>query len=1047
MKQVLLLFAIIFSFTTVMAQVRISGVVKKSDGKPVEGASVVYKKTGKGVTSDALGKYTIGVEALPAVLEISFTGFQTISITATSEQVLEINMIIADKAMDEVVVVGYATQKKVNLTGAITSIKMDDILGDRPVTNTASALQGAIPNLLITSSSGRPGTTSSLQIRGFESINGGSPLVLVDNVPMSINDINPRDIETVTVLKDASASSIYGGRAAFGVILITTKKGKKNQSINFNYSNNFVISKPSELPQKASILEMVTGLKNFGTLNYWSNGQNIQTWYDMLLDYTKNPSAYPNGEKIITQPSGATTRYGLKENDLIGDLFGNSFEQQHNFSFSGGSEKTSYRVSLGYANEDGIMITKKDSYKRYNLNTNLNTEIAKNLNATVNLMYKNDHRLSPNNYSTLFRNVISWTPDVPTGNYTKPDGTVIPYSTPSNIIKIEPTSDNRGQDLRLFGKLDYTPVKNWHVTAEYTFDKAQRDISQFIAKNDYWAATTLGPQILNATTLYYKYASGQDYHAFNLYTSYEKNLGSHNLKALVGANYELSQFNDFWTQKTDVLGPSAPSISTSTGVTTSDDSFSEFAIAGYFTRLNYSYKNKYLLELNGRYDASSRFPKSRRYGFFPSASAGWLVSEENFMKGGIKNVINSLKIRGSYGEIGNQVVGDNYPYIPGIAPRNAGWVDPVTGIRLITLDPPSLVSSNFTWERVKTANLGTDIELFKGKLNLAFDIYQRQTLDMLTAGSQLPIVLGASAPLQNAADLKTKGWEANVMWKQKFKNGLSFSFGFNLADNQTEITKFKNDAGLLSQYYVGRKIGEIWGFETQGYFTIDDFVSGTLNANLMNGTLKPGIAPYQGVTQHPGDIRYVDRNNDGKIFTGNNTLADPGDMKIIGNSSRRFPYGISASAGYKNFDLSIFGHGIGKRDVWLDNQLFWLYTTEFEAFYKHQLDYWTPANTNAYYPRSYANASGSTGNSRRVQTKYLQSGAYFRLKNIEVGYTIPAKILRKASLTNLRIYFSGENLATFKSLPDGIDPEIANENSGGGYPYIKKLSFGINLTF
>ncbi len=1043
MKKQIFIFAFLLVTSFAFSQTKINGRIKNDENKPVEGASILEKSSGKGTLSDSSGNFTMEVNSLPVLLEVSSSGFQSVTITVRDLRTQEITLSSMDNMLQDVVVVGYSTQKKVNLTGAVATVKMDDVLGNRPVSSPALALQGAIPGLQITNGSGRPGEGTSLQIRGVESINGGSPLVLIDNVPGSLNDLNPQDIETVSVLKDAAASSIYGGRAAFGVILITTKKGRKNQKIKFNYTSNLSFTRPMDLPQKASALDYIRALRAYGETASWT-GQNLNVWETALLDYQKQPSAYPNGEFI--DPSN-NTRYRLLEEDLYGKFMTNSVEHMHNLSFSGGSTNSSYRVSLGYADEDGIMITNKDSYKKYNANIFLNSSLSKNIEASVNILYRNDNRLTPANFSALFNQAVGFGDWMNTGydtisTPTRP-ASGLPFSTPNNYLNLEPAQESFGSDLRMLGKLDYTVAKGFKITGEYTFRTVNGNTRNFTTNRRYIAATTYNEEPINTESRFTRSNSVTNVHALNLYATHEKTFGKHNIKLLAGSNQEISRGESFTTTRTGVITPVAPSLSTSSGIMTNSDAYNEFSLSGYFSRVNYSFKNKYLLEGNMRYDGSSKFAPGKRFGLFPSASVGWVISNEGFM-GGIKKSVNLAKIRASFGEIGNQSVAP-YAFIPGMETRNAFWIDPVTNVRYLTILPPNLVSSDFTWERVLTKNIGVDLGFFRNRMTFTFDYFVRLTKDMLTQGAELPATLGTSAPFQNAANLESKGFELNMAWSDKIK-AFHYSIGFNLSDNQGVITKFKNAGGLLSQYYEGYRFGEIWGYETQGYLDIDDFVRGSLDANLRNGTLNPGISiPDNVLNPVPGDIRFADLNGDGKINPGNSTLTNPGDTRIIGNSTRRYQYGGFANISYKGFDLSLFVQGVGKRDLWISNQLSGPFRAGFEMLYQHQLDYWTKDNTTAFYPRG--GLGSNFGTSNRVQTKYLLNGAYFRIKNIEVGYSIPASVIRKIGMSNARTFISAENIFTKDHLAPGLDPEVDNVTRGAGYPLIKKVSIGLNISF
>lgn len=1022
----------------------IKGKITDAAGKPLAGVSVVEKNSEKGTTTDQEGNFAFSVSSDQSVILLSYIGYVPQELRVSSE-LLAITLEEDLASIEEVVIVGYGTQKKANLTGAVSSVDMDKVLGDRPVSSASQALQGAVPGLQVTFGGGRPGQNTSLNIRGVTSINGGSPLVLVDNVPMNIDDVNPKDIQNVTVLKDAAAASIYGARAAFGVILITTKKGGRNQPTKINYSTNLTWTQATSLPEKATPLEFVQGLKDFGNTTNWA-GQNVDTWLELLKEYELDPAAYPEGITTVDD-----VRYPLREYDMYNEVFKTGTEQLHNLSISAGSEKISYRLSGMYGDEDGIMKTDKDSYKRYNVNAFVNAEIVKNLSASVNVFYKNDNRKTPAAMGEMFYRAITHGSYVNTGYDTGMDGSSIPYATPNNYLEFEAPTENFNDDLRLFGKLEYNPIVGLNITGEYTFNKSNTNEKSYQTRNKY-----LNPNNYNEEYLfnneYYRRTSGiTNYKALNLYASYSHALQGHNLKYLLGTNYEKSDMESYWAMRYDLLSPTSPSLGTSSGTQTVGDSFGQYAVLGYFGRINYDYKNRYLLEVNGRFDGSSRFLKGSRFGFFPSISAGWNVSEEPFMEE-MRNVIPQLKFRGSFGEIGNQVVlnTDNqqvyFPVIPEMETPNSGWTNPETGIRYLTISPPSLVSSTFTWEKVRTLNLGVDISLINGKLNTSFDWFKRQTIGMLYRGADLPAVLGSVPPYQNVTDLESKGWEWELAWKDQI-NAFNYSIGFNLSDNRGYITRINNSAGFIDDYYQGKEIGEIWGYVSDGYYTEVDFEPGTLDANLMNGTLKGDIPFFKGIAQNPGDLKYADLNGDGVIFSGNGTLGDPGDMKVIGNNTRRYQYGINGNFSYKNIDLSIFLQGVGKRDLWMSNPIIWPYNNEFAGLFKHNLDYWTTENTDAYYGRVYANAGLNTTANRRTQTKYLRDGAYMRVRNITLGYNLSKELLHTRFIESIRIYASGENLFLSDNLPQGFEADAANLGSGGIYPYLKKYSFGVNINF
>ena len=519
--------------------------------------------------------------------------------------------------------------------------------------------------------------------------------------------------------------------------------------------------------------------------------------------------------------------------------------------------------------------------------------------------------------------------------------------------------------------------------------------------------------------------------------------GKHDISLMGGYNQESSHTESQYSYRTDVVVGSLPSLSLSTGTPITSDAFEEFAIRGLFYRVNYSYAGKYLFEANGRYDGTSRFPKNSRFGFFPSFSAGWRVSEESFMQG-MNSYLSNLKLRASWGSIGNQVIlksdntPDNYPYIPDMNVYLSSWL--VDGQKITTLGAPAMVSSSFGWEKVYTLDFGFDLDLFDNKLNTTFDWYRRDTKGMLAPGMELPGVVGASAAKQNAADLKTYGWELKINWRDQIGQ-VGYRVGFNLYDSQSEITKYDNEAGLIGSniYRKGMKLGEIWGYVTDRFYTEDDF-----NAD---GTLKPGIPMFKGAGKvYPGDILYKNFDEDTEyIFQGENTVYHPGDQRIIGNNTPRYQYGITAGVTYKGFDLSIFLRGVGKRDYWRTDQMAWP-TGGWGSLFKETLDFWTPENTDAYFPRVYSQDQTNTSFNRKVQTKYLANAAYLKIQNITLSYTLPKSFCQRIYMDNIRVFVSGENLHTWDHLPEGLESDMLSKGAWE-YPFMKKYSLGINVTF
>ena len=1055
-KKTLVLIVVLcaLSITAVHAQGHeVSGTISDRSGLPLPGVNVLVKGTNIGVIADIDGNYLINSPSSSSILVYSYLGMFTQEIVLTGQKKVDVVLLEKSEGLDEIVVVGFSVQKKANVTGATSTVKMKDVLGNRPITNALDALQGTVPGLQITSNSGQPGAKGlSFNIRGLTSINGGEPLVLVNNVPAAIGDINPQDIESITVLKDAASASIYGARAAFGVILITTKKGKKNSKPTFNYSSTSSFSSPTELPSKASTFQYVSALKDWGYDTYWT-GQKVDSWLTYLEDYKMNPDSYPNGNAT---ENGLL--YRLKDSDVIGAfLDDNGFTQIHNLNVSGGSENSQYRVSVGYSDENGIIVTDNDSYTKYNFNTNYVIDITSKLRSTSDIMYLNSQQSYPiGRYDIALRRGAFTPAD---GFHTFEDGTKFPYDTPANLEKYRTPDKVKRNNLRVFQKLDFEPIEDLVLSGEFTYE-TKNYLSYSV---DEQIQTVNADELtLNAAdpekTYYQKYNSQSAYKAYNIYANYTKDFGNHHLGGLIGFNKEDYSSEDFWARKNNLINVDLPSISLASGDVTANDSFGSWAVMGTFARVNYNYKEKYFLEVNGRYDGSSRFAKGDRFGFFPSMSAGWTLSKESFLKDIWQ--ISLLKLRASWGAIGNQNTSSLYPSIPGMSVGEALWINTDKGVRYNTIGLPSLVSAGFTWEEVETKNIGIDLNLFNHRLSSSFDIYNRETKGMLAPGAELPAILGASAPQQNAADLKSYGWELQMGWKDKIKD-FSYHLAFTLSDGQSKITNYDNEAGLLGQYYNGYQFGQIWGYETDGYYTNNDFVDGSLDSNLMNGTLKDGVAYYEGTNPNPGDIKYSDLNGDGIINNGNNTLeasinpetgevianTGPGDRKIIGNSTRRYQFGINGGAEYKGFDFSFVISGVGKSDAWRNNSLRFPSYNQFIPLFSHQLDYWTPENTNAFFPRNYYDGKVNYPTSKQVQTKYLINGAYLAVKNLTMGYSIPKMALERAGINKLRVYVGVENPFMLDDFPVGINPELKDNGEGAAYPYMKSFNVGLNLTF
>lgn len=1026
-------------------QKTISGVITDQNGETVIGANIRVKNTSVGTITDLSGKFSLVVPE-NGILEISYIGYIGQEIALDNRTVFNIQLKEDSQALDEVVVVGYGTQKKVNLTGAVTSVKMDDIMGNRPVSSITNALMGTVPGLILSGKSGEPGSSYDIKVRGTSSINGGEPLILVDNVPMDISDINPEDIETISVLKDASAAAVYGARAAFGVILITTKKSEKEQKNRFNYSAKISLSNPQELATRATPLQTITGVKDAGYVTLWT-GQDVATWLDALNQYEQNASLYPEGYAIVDG-----VRYSLKETDLTRDLtdkFG--IQQIHDFSVSGGSSKSAYRISLGLLDEDGILVTNKDSYRRYNVSSFLSMDVAKWMTTQLSLLYSTGKKKDPF-VSIINRDV--WSQSVYAPSFYPTDGMDIdgeysPFATPRHILEATIPNIKRTKRLNLMGRVILKPLEGLAITGEYSINQYNESYTEYKKPINNFADGMAFNKVAPSTTQssYKETKKQSDYRALNVFATYNKKLENHDFTLTGGINSEYSYYEDLWARRLQMINDELPSIGQGVGQTTSGDNFTEYAIFGAFYRLNYAFKDKYLFEASGRYDGSSKFPENNRFGFFPSFSAGWRISEEHFMKG-IDDYLSNLKLRASWGSIGNQSI-DPYSYTPGMDAYLVNWL--VGGQKATSLNPPALVRSNFTWEEVRTTNVGIDLGFLNNKFNGSFDLFRRETLNMLGPGADYPSVVGADAPLQNAANMMTKGWELQLSWRDKIGD-VSYGIGFNISDYKAKITKFNNDSKILTDHYKGEILGEIWGYEFDRFYTVDDFVEGTLKTTaageLTGGTLKEGIPRVKGYNPNPGDYLFKHADDNGDIWDSSNTVDDPGSKRIIGNNSYRYVYGINADVSWKGFNLSVLLQGVGKRQIWLKNQTMVPYSSNwYIGLFDYQLDYWTPDHSNAFYPRIYQSAGYNTAANIKANDRLLMDASYLDIKSIVLSYDLPKSLLSKIFVENVSVFINGENLWSFNHFPKGVHPDSKARGDGATYPVMRMFTGGINITF
>lgn len=1040
-----------------------SGVVKDANGETVIGASVVVKGTSNGVITDIDGGFTLKNVKTGDVIQISFIGYVTQEITWNGQP---INVILQEdsQTLEEVVVVGYGTQKKVNLTGAVAAVD-GEVLESRPITNIGQGLQGVVPNLNVTVS-GAPGQGSTFNIRGETSINGGSPLVLVDNVQMDPNLVNPEDVASISVLKDAASAAIYGARAAYGVILITTKSGKKNTKPQISFSASGYWSTPAVQMHNVGTIDYLT----WRDIAYQNGGGSGSLATPQLWEYAQ---AYANGTykytEFFDESLSANQWQYCGNTDWFDELYRTSFSQQYNVSMNGGSEKTTYYMSLGFADQTGVLKMIDDKYRKFNANISVSSQLTDWLKVSGKIMHTysiEDHPTGSSNsgitnYGGMLKNDLS--PLMPVAH--SHTGRLVPtagapaindpelgittsggfeyveenqryyagqggYTNPYSVAQQGGTTQYKTNDLWMTGAVSITPLEGLVINADYTFNFYNRG-TQAVGKDFYEMRAVTGTETLYpwTTPSYASYANAEDYYnALNIFAEYSKSFKDvHNFKLMVGYNQEYKHNKSFSAQRSELISTDIPDLDMATGERTVGSSESHWGVQGYFVRLNYNFNERYLFEFNGRYDGSSKFPKGDRFAFFPSFSAAWRISQENFWEP-VRDWWDDLKIRASWGSLGNQALSSNFSYLPLYGTSSSGWL--LNGATHQVVSPyTTLVSSSFTWETVKQLNLGFDATLLNNRLTASFDWYMRDTEDMLTPADELPSVIGASLGKMNNGSMRTKGWEISLGWNDRLNNGLSYWAKLSLSDNQAEITSYNgNAAGKFSDYYVGKKIGEIWGLTSNGLFQSYEEIENSLPQDKL-----------QAVDYRPGDVKYEDMNGDGELAWDSETLDDPGDKTIIGNSTPRYNFGLTLGGEYKNFDLQIFLQGTLKRDYAVGGAQFWGFTSQWDVPYEASLDYWTEDNTDAYFPAP----DWNKWINRETSTRYLQNAAYCRLKNITLGYSLPKSWLSKVGISKLRIYVQGENLFTITKLHDAFDPETLNNLT---YPISKKISVGLNLT-
>lgn len=1075
-----------------MQQQVVKGVVTDTKGEPIVGATVSVIGKTTGAITDLNGRFSLSVGA-GTELRISYVGYK--SVTLRAQRDMQVKLEEDAGQLSEVVVVGYGTQKKANLTGAVSTVDLSKTMAGRPQQDVTKALQGAVPGLTITSSNGSINGQASMRIRGVGTLSNkavSNPLIVVDGVPMDdISFLNTQDIESISVLKDAASTSIYGTRAAFGVILIQTKGAHPAERTTVTYNNNFSWDQATYLPD---FVDVPTRLK--AALEGMANNNKYEVeafgmYFDKLLPYAekwkqqnKGRLDYQEMRKYVDDNNVGdylmmgNTPYYYANWDINKIYFTKAApSQSHQLSVQGSSSKTNYYLSLAYDRKEGLLKLHPDKLDRYNASVNVTSSVTDWLQVGARINFTRKQYKHPDTWTKIYQYLWRWDASfLPSGSINGLDHRTMAILKQASDERIT-TDFSR---LNTFLRANLTKEMSFYADFTYAIQNMNSGSEDFSVYGINWGGIKPGYIVSPSQTGVWRDNSKSNTWTLNAYMDYDKSWGNHHFKAMAGVNAEKTDYIYLYGKRSGLFDEQMPELNLASQEGQDIKwEHSARASAGYFGRLNYDYKGIYLLELNGRYDGSSRFPHNAHWAFFPSASAGYRFSEEAYFEP-LKKVVSNGKLRASFGEIGNEAIGD-YMFEELINQTNSRYVywvgnNIANANKLTMFNMPKLVANSLTWERIRTIDLGLDLGFFNNELMMGFDWFQRENRDMLAPSQVLPDVLGTAAPYQNAGTLRTRGWEFNINWNHTFGE-VNVYANFNLSDSKTTVQEWRNDAKLLNTNYSGKVYGDIWGFETDRYFEESDFTGQNTDGTW---NYAQGIASQKGLEQGsfhygPGDIKYKDLDGSGVIDGGKGTADDHGDLKVIGNILPRYEYSFHLGGNWKGFDLDLFFQGVGKRDAWTISSLnFPLMRGADLAVYSHQNSYnrvlyssdWKTIkgyeiNQANRYPRLFpdndvAGTVSGINNGRNnyyPQSRYLINMSYLRLKNITFGYTLPTALTQKAYIQRARIYFSGNNLFLLHKGHDlPVDPEV-NTGEGelyGGWgrtaPITRTFSFGVQVT-
>ena len=1074
---------------------KVTGTITDPKGEPIIGANVVVKGSTNGTITDIDGHFSI--EVTPnAILQVSYIGYVAQDVPVGNKDNLVISIHEDTQKLDEVVVVGYGSQKKVNLTGAVEQVT-SDVFEGRPTANATQMLEGVVPNLNISLSDGKPGRTADFNVRGAGSINGGSALVLIDGVEGDPSMLNPNDIESISVLKDAAASAIYGARAPFGVVLITTKNATEGKP-KVTWSSSYSLQSPQNVPDVVSdgyiwAKHFYDAYFNYNQANPSGINKTQQFSVAWLDEYKRRHETGDFGTVISDGSIGTKGRYVYypEGTDYYDLMYKKSvFAQNQNLSISGSDGKFDYYLSGRFYSYDGLFDSDEqtDKFKTYNMRFKGGYQLTPWLKISNNFEFSHNKYYNPITYSegsgVVWRNIAD--EGHPSSPLFNPDGTM----TYSAVYTVGDLLYGRSGITTKNSNLKNTTTFNakflgdrLRVNGDFTYQQKTQEKTKKQVRSPYARSADANGEskIEYITGTYSNLAETTDhtnYLATNLFAEFEETFAEkHYFKAMAGWNYEKSSFKRIYAYNDDLLTDDVDNMNMVMGTDNRSitSQWKAYQFGGAFFRLNYAFDDRYLLEVNGRYDGSSRFPSDERWAFFPSASVGWRISQEPWWNVKSEHISNA-KVRFSWGSLGNAAGLSNYQYIQTLGISKSDYI--LDGLRQNYMSSPAALPGNLTWETATTYDIGVDLGFFDNRLTVSGDYYIRKTTDMIVNGPTVPDVFGASSPKGNYADMSTYGYELSLEWKDGFDlagKRFNYSIKGTLADYYSVIDKFNNANMSLSEYanqsldknyYEGMRIGEIWGFVSNGLWQDQAGIDAAEAAAKAAGQsyYNPLMQTSKTYKLYPGDIKFEDLNGNGYIDRGQNTVDDPGDRKIIGNEEPRYIYSFTLSADWNNIWVSAFFQGVGKQDWYPSNEAstFWgQYNRPYNQMPSWHVDnYWTPENPDAFLPRYTGYYAPFYGGHKNANTRYLMNAAYLRLKNIQVGYNLPSEWIKKLHLTNVGIYLSGENLFTWSPLYKyskdvnvsnigESDKDLTSSNSGDGYnyPMMKSFSIGLNVTF